>query len=134
MLPRFGSIHDNPVRKSVRAPSRLSRLRHGIQLRPFGIVLVRGGNRQTADAGRQRRLPVPGLLAENGGANLKQQFVLRVLPGSLSSETGLSSADRPAKCPHELLDFLSAVRARRYFFIIILAAISEPIHWACSAG
>jgi len=30
-------------------------------------VLVRRGNRPTADAGGRQRLPVPGLFAEEGG-------------------------------------------------------------------
>jgi len=69
---RFGSIHDKSVGKSAHAPPRLFRLRHRIHLQPVGIVLVRIGNCKTADAGRKRGLPVPELLAENGGADIKQ--------------------------------------------------------------
>jgi hypothetical protein len=67
--PKFGSIHDKSVRKSYPrfAPSRLFRVRNGIHLQPGGAVLVRRGNRPAADAGRRRRLPVPGVFEEEGG-------------------------------------------------------------------
>jgi hypothetical protein len=65
-------VHDKSIRKSAAlAPPRLLRLRNGIYLRPVGTVLVRRGNRAAADANRPRRLPVPGLFAEDGGAGFK---------------------------------------------------------------
>jgi hypothetical protein len=65
---KFGSIHDKSVRKAGLAPPRLFRVRNGIYLQPGGAVLVRRGNRPAADAIRRRRLPVPGVFAEEGGA------------------------------------------------------------------
>jgi hypothetical protein len=67
--PGFGPLHDKSVRKSAIPPPRLFRLRNGIHLPPGGAVLVRRGNRAAADAGRWRGLPVPGLSAEDGGAD-----------------------------------------------------------------
>jgi hypothetical protein len=58
----------------------LFRLRNGIHLRPGGIVLVRRGSGAAADAARWRRLPVPGLLAEDGGGgNFKQPRILKAI-------------------------------------------------------
>jgi HAD superfamily hydrolase (TIGR01509 family) len=37
-------------------------------MQPVRYLLVHGGNREAADAGRRRRLPVPRLLAQGGGA------------------------------------------------------------------
>jgi hypothetical protein len=48
----------------------LFRLRQGIHLWSVGIVLVLRGGGAAADAVRWRRLPVPGLPAEDGGGNL----------------------------------------------------------------
>ena len=67
---RFGSIDERSVGKSTLAPTGLLRLRNGIHLRLGGIVLVRGGSGAAADAIRWRRLPLPGLPAEDGGGNL----------------------------------------------------------------
>jgi hypothetical protein len=54
-------------------------MRNGIHLRPGGTVLVRRGSCTAADAARRRRLPVPGLLAEDGGGgNFKQPCILKV--------------------------------------------------------
>jgi len=61
-------IHDKSVRKSAIAPPRLRRLRHRVHLQPVGAVLVRGARFSLADAIRWRRLPVPGLPAEEGSA------------------------------------------------------------------
>ena len=64
------------------APRRLRRLRHGIYLQPVGAVLVRGGNRAAADAGRWRGLPVPGVFAEDGGGVIatRTAVILRCSP------------------------------------------------------
>src|SRR5260221_2580133 len=61
-------IHDKSVRKQAIAPPRLRRLRHRVHLQPVGAVLVRGGGLSSADAIRWRRLPVPGLPAQEGSA------------------------------------------------------------------
>jgi hypothetical protein len=58
-------IHDKSVRKSRPTPPRLFRLRNGIFVRSLRQLLVRGGNRKTADADARRRLPVPGVFAQN---------------------------------------------------------------------
>src|SRR6266849_7664962 len=80
----FGSIDDRSVRKSAIAAAGLFRLRNGIHLQPGGTVLVRGGSGAAADAARRRRLPVPRLLAEDGGgANFKRPSVLKGLSRSL---------------------------------------------------
>src|ERR1700744_3273635 len=63
---RSVQIHDKLVRKSRPTPPRLFCLRNRVFLRPFRQLLVRGRNRETADADRRRRLPVPGLSAEDG--------------------------------------------------------------------
>jgi HAD superfamily hydrolase (TIGR01509 family) len=65
----FGSFDDKPVRKGHFTPSCLFRLRNGIRLRPLRHLLVCRRERQAADAGRRRRLPVPGLSAQGGGAS-----------------------------------------------------------------
>jgi hypothetical protein len=82
---RFGSIHDKSVRKSASAPPRLFTLRDAIHLRPDRFVLVRGGNRKAADAGRRRGLPVPGLLAEDDDANLGQRGRLKGRPRRIAN-------------------------------------------------
>jgi hypothetical protein len=42
-------------------------------------MLVRRGNRPAADAIRQRRLPVPGVFAEEGGAIAGKPSVLDIV-------------------------------------------------------
>jgi hypothetical protein len=76
--PKFGSIHDKCVRNTGLAPSRLSRMRNRIHLQPRGSVLVRRGNRPAADAIRRRRLPVPGLFAQEGGEGRRKPPALEI--------------------------------------------------------
>jgi hypothetical protein len=57
---------------------------NGIFLRAVRAVLVRGGNRGVADAGRRAGLPVPGLPAQGGGgAAFTRSGILRRLASSL---------------------------------------------------
>jgi hypothetical protein len=74
-----GPVHDKSVRKSscILPPSRLFGMRNGIHLQPGGAMLVRRGNRPAADAIGRRRLPVPGLLAqERGGCFGRSRFAI----------------------------------------------------------
>jgi HAD superfamily hydrolase (TIGR01509 family) len=66
-------FHDKSVRKSAAAAPRLFRVRDGIFMRPVRYLLVHRGNREAADAGRRRRLPVPRLSAEDGDANCEHR-------------------------------------------------------------
>jgi hypothetical protein len=69
--------HDKSVRNRASAPPQLFRLRRRIYLQPVRDVLVHGRNRATADAGRRRRLLVPGLFAEDGGGDKRFAVVMR---------------------------------------------------------
>jgi hypothetical protein len=88
---RSGSIDDKSVSKSASAPKTLCRVRNGIHLRSFGIVLVRRGNRAAADAGRKQRLPVPRLPAEARGTRVERLAYtakpgdFRAMPSNASS-------------------------------------------------
>jgi hypothetical protein len=71
-------------------------MRNGIHLQPRGAVLVRRGTRAPADAARWRRLPVPGVFAEDGGCREQPHFVIlisvnfdvpRMLRGAISAFT-----------------------------------------------
>jgi hypothetical protein len=64
---RSVQIHDKSDRKYCLAPPRLFRLWNRVLVRAIRQLLVRGGNRKTADASRGRRLPVPGVFAQDGG-------------------------------------------------------------------
>src|SRR6266480_7502716 len=72
------SSDDRSVGKSTIAPAGLFRLRNGIHLRPGGNMLVRRGSRAAADAARWRRLPVPRLLAEDGGGRTRGRIAVGV--------------------------------------------------------
>ena len=63
-------VHDKSVGNSGPASRRLACSGCGAEFSCglSGTMLVRRGNRAPADAGRWRRLPVPGVLAEGGGS------------------------------------------------------------------
>src|SRR4051812_40561107 len=69
-------IDDRPVANPGATPPRLPGLRNRIHLQSFRGLLVRGRNRAPADAGRRRRLPVPGLFAQGGGTGGRESAAL----------------------------------------------------------
>jgi hypothetical protein len=80
----------------------LFRLRNGIHLRLGGIVLVRRGSGAAADAIRWRRLPVPRLLAEDGG---KQSTILIVRRRHCEEPTGPAFGGPDDKLRDEAIQF-----------------------------
>jgi len=70
--PESSLFHDKSVRNPGVAPPRVLWLRDGIFLQPLRPLLVLRRILPPADAVECRRLPVPGLPAENGEANRRK--------------------------------------------------------------